>query len=164
MKPPLTLAERIERYSVLEPATGCLLWTRSVNKDGYGQIRNAGKTLKAHRVAWITLRGPIPPGKMVCHRCDVPRCINPDHLFLGSMQDNMDDMARKGRSRVYRGEMRGERNPFAKLTAAQVIAIRADRRTQDAIAAHYGISQSIVSDIKIRKCWGHLPESDEAAR
>jgi hypothetical protein len=82
---------------------GCLIWTGPVDRGGYGEMKfeNGPKrvTFRAHRAAYEVACGPIPNGMFVCHTCDVPLCCNPEHLFLGSHQDNMDDMARKGRGR-----------------------------------------------------------------
>ena len=81
------------------PEAGCWLWTRSVDSGGYGMIRVQGIQIGAHRLSYITHRGPIPAGMMVCHKCDTPLCINPDHLFLGTALDNFRDMQRKGRGK-----------------------------------------------------------------
>jgi hypothetical protein len=93
------LSERLERKREIDPGTGCWLWTGWKNWAGYGRISN-GKhvNLTVSRAAWIAYRGPIPAGVFVCHRCDVPACFNPDHLFLGHSADNMRDMVQKGRS------------------------------------------------------------------
>lgn len=85
-----------------EPNTGCWLWTASVRTSGYGCLRIDGRLVSAHRAAWETVHGPIPPhpdyhGLCVCHTCDTPLCINPAHLFLGTMRENMEDASRKGR-------------------------------------------------------------------
>jgi len=84
--------ERIEK----QPG-GCWLWTGSINKDGYGQVRIDKQTLKVHRLAWEEVNGPIPDGLRVCHHCDVPACCNPAHLFIGTQRDNVTDMINKGR-------------------------------------------------------------------
>jgi HNH endonuclease len=81
---------------------GCWLWTGGVNEKGYGRLRVKGKLYRAHRAAWKTWRGPLT-GPLVCHYCDTPACIRPDHLFQGTAQANTDDMIRKGRYRPGNG-------------------------------------------------------------
>lgn len=78
-------------------AGDCILWTGAVSGDGYGNTWHNGRNIGAHRLAWEEVHGPIPSGLFVCHTCDVPLCINVDHLFLGTPKDNSQDMARKGR-------------------------------------------------------------------
>lgn len=81
-------------------ARGCMTWVGGVGRNGYGRFAHSARmTRAAHRVAWELTRGDIPPGRIVCHHCDRPLCCNPAHLFLGTHQDNMDDMVRKGRAR-----------------------------------------------------------------
>lgn len=84
----------------------CWLWTGSLSRpkylprgQGYGEFMWNGTRMTAHRAAWQLYRGPIPAGKLVLHRCDVPACVNPGHLFVGTYQDNMWDASRKGRLR-----------------------------------------------------------------
>lgn len=91
--------ERFDAAYIPEPNSGCWLWLRVLNKkdDGYGTLRLNGICQSAHRVSWVLHRGTIPEGLWVLHRCDVPSCVNPDHLFLGTHQDNVDDKMRKGR-------------------------------------------------------------------
>lgn len=94
-RPPATEISFWERTSP-EPNTGCLLWTGSLFKNGYGQCRMRGEC-KAHRVSWVLTYGTIPRSKLVCHRCDIRSCVNPAHLFLGSQKDNIQDAVRKKR-------------------------------------------------------------------
>ncbi len=75
----------------------CWTWTGSLGKWGYGHFRVDSKTMLAHRVSWMLHNGEIPNGLFVCHHCDNPKCVNPEHLFLGTHQDNIDDMMSKGR-------------------------------------------------------------------
>ena len=147
------LAERF--WERVEKSDGCWLWTGSKNRKGYGVIGEGGegRDLIAPRVIWEWTNGPIPPGMMVCHHCDVPACVNPDHLFLGTPADNMLDKVAKGRQR------KGETVPGAKLTEAGVREIRRRRTAgepQKAIAADYGVSQSVVSNIMSRRTWKHI--------
>lgn len=97
----IPLAERLAKFS-RRTASGCLEWTGAL-VTGYGYIQMGSRTLgtrrvmKVHRLAWELAHGPIPPGLLVCHRCDNKRCFETAHLFLGSNADNMGDMANKGR-------------------------------------------------------------------
>ena len=106
----------------------------------------------AHRVAWMLAHGPIPRGMNVLHRCDVPRCVNPDHLFLGTQHDNVRDMIAKGRARFPLV------SPTTKVTPDQVRAIRQDPRKHHIIAADYGLKRLAVWLIKHRKTWAQIPD------
>lgn len=98
-QPPLTLAQTIEKWSIPEPNTGCVLWTGSLVNDTYGQLSFRGESHRAHRASYQAFKGPIPPGLYVLHHCDTPACVKPEHLFLGTAGDNARDCARKGRNR-----------------------------------------------------------------
>lgn len=78
---------------------GCLLWMLAVGKGGYGNVWFGGKYVNAHRLAWTLTHGPVPAGMLVCHKCDNHRCVDPEHLFLGSQLENMADMVAKGRQK-----------------------------------------------------------------
>ena len=91
------LAERLEAFSMPEPNSGCRLWLGQLWPSGYGRIKVGGKLKRVHRAAYEEAKGPIPPGKIICHRCDVPICIEPNHLYAGTDQTNFDDMVRRGR-------------------------------------------------------------------
>lgn len=100
---PRPVMERLMEKISPEPNTGCWLWTGGTHRFGHGYIligsRSNGtrECVGAHRVSFELFCGPIPNGLFVCHRCDVPQCVNPDHLFLGTAKDNMMDAAKKGR-------------------------------------------------------------------
>ncbi len=145
----MSLAERLEFYSAPEPNTGCFLWFGQIDRGGYGQVHWQGRNLRAHRVAWISSRGAVPAGLCVCHRCDVPSCVNVDHLWLGTNAENTADKTLKGRaSRLF-----GEQNPVAKLTQRQADAIRTMSGAQDAIAARFGVNRSVIGKIKRGEIW-----------
>ena len=93
-----SLEERF--WSKVERSEGCWVWTRATFPTGYGKFRSwGGRTEYAHRVAWVLAHGAIPKNGYVLHRCDNPPCVRPDHLFLGTAEDNMHDMIVKGRHR-----------------------------------------------------------------
>jgi hypothetical protein len=126
------------------------LWTGAKKAGGYGVMgrgRRGDLLIKAHRAAWEIFRGPIPEGQNVLHRCDNPGCVNPEHLFLGSLADNAQDMARKGRN--------GGAS-ITRLTTKDVIEIRSYVGPQRDMMNKFGISQSHVSDIQLRKCWKYV--------
>ncbi len=151
------LRNKLERESIPEPNSGCHLWLRAVRGHGYGVLWWEGGLVDVHRLSWAEANGPIPPGNVICHRCDVRLCINPAHLFLGTQADNLRDMALKGRaSRKARAWPRGEKNRGAKLTASDVLAIRKDARSRVDIAAAYSVSYSAIARIKTRLRWGHI--------
>ena len=93
----LSVQERIENRIDMS-TSDCWLWLGSVTSRGYGNIGVEGKTKSVHRVYWEALNGPAPEDMFVCHTCDVPICVNPEHLFLGTRLDNTQDMVNKGRA------------------------------------------------------------------
>ena len=131
----------------------CWLWTAVRNSDGYGNFKLNGTMIKAHRVAYTLFLGPIPNGLHVLHRCDVPGCVNPNHLFLGTHMENMIDREAKGRGH----DKRGEANGRAKLTLQEVWQIRdlvkCKLFTQIEIGRMYGISNVVVSKISLFQLW-----------
>jgi hypothetical protein len=151
----VSVLERFEEKIAYCPMSGCWLWTASVDMYGYGRIRVDGKSRKASRVSWELHRGPIPGDLHVCHHCDTPSCVNPDHLFLGTRSDNQRDCEIKGR----RTHARGEQSNKAKMTATKVLEARArsaaGEKTRQ-LARAYGISQPSMKAILRRKAWAHV--------
>ncbi len=135
-----------------EPFSGCWLWTNVLNSRGYGNLVFNDKQYRAHRVSWELHRGAIPKGMCVCHSCDTPPCVNPDHLWLGTHLDNALDKTRKGRHRATPGERHG----MSKLTAQQVIFIRSSSKSNKELAAMFGVLGANVSHIRHRRSWRHL--------
>lgn len=146
-----TLAFRLAYHSKPNEA-GCRIWQGAKNPKGYGHIKWQGRVWQAHRLAWTDANGPIPDGLHVCHRCDTPSCVNVEHLFLGTNDDNMADRSAKGRQAFNRGVHNGR----AKLTEDDVRAIRADPRVHAAVARDYGVSTTKVSQIRRGVAWRHI--------
>jgi hypothetical protein len=146
------LAERF--WSHVDTSGECWLWTGGGNIHGYGKLRLGNKHLAAHRVAWELTNGAIPDGLSVLHKCDVRACVRPEHLFLGTQQDNMRDCANKGRQAL------GERNNHAVLNAADVAAIREQHAaggvTQAALARAYGVKPGTILAIIRHVNWRHV--------
>lgn len=139
----------------IDKATNCWNWTGSLRWDGYGQFQAVALTGKragmpASRASWMIHRGDIPAGMLVCHHCDNRRCVNPDHLFLGTPRDNSQDMVAKNRS------YQGRRHWKAKLDEAKVVQIR-QLRSQGlkirVIAERYGVTTSAIDGVLSGANW-----------
>ena len=138
------VVERFWRFVSRGDAGTCWEWTGSRDRDGRGRFAVKRRPHNAPRVAWVIANGPIPDGVYVLHRCDNPACVNVEHLFLGTHQDNMDDRTAKGRWRGYAFKC-GERNHKSKLTDAQFASIierRAAGEKVRALAREHGIAHS----------------------
>ncbi len=149
----LAAKEKVIARSVVDTASRCWVWTGSTSCHGYGSISVRGRHTGAHRFAYETFIGEIPEGLYVCHTCDNRACVNPAHLFLGTHEDNRNDMVAKGR------HARGGRHHWAKLTEADVLDIRrrcAAGVSQKELCAEYGVADSLVSRIVNRLIWTHI--------
>ncbi len=150
-----------------EPNSGCWIWigsARSVRHGylQYGEIRYMKRMMLAHRASWILHKGEIPDGLDVLHHCDTPLCVNPDHLWLGTQKDNVDDMIKKGRKFIARGERAGS----AKLTEDEVRQIldlyvpgKAPHRSDyglGGLARRFNVSKQCISAIVKRQWWRHV--------
>lgn len=159
-----SLQEIFDMHSPNRPANGCWEWVGAVVSNGYGAMGHKGKSLKGHRVSYSLFNGEIPDGMCVCHKCDNRACVNPDHLFLGTIADNNRDMKNKGRhahgeklsrallsSPIHRASIpRGEKHGNAKVSNAErskILQMFEAGYTQRAIAEKFGITQSAVSVI-----------------
>lgn len=139
------------KSNVAIAANGCWVWQSKRNpRTQRGSIEIRGKWQSAPRVAYATLRGPIPEGMAVCHVCDNPACINPDHLFLGSQKENMRDAAQKRRT------MSGERHTSAKLTEGDVRSIRASEASTRELARSFGVDHKTIREVRARRTWRHV--------
>ena len=150
--------EFFEDSYIPEPMSGCWLWLRPLCTSGYGIFRSVnGKQPKAHRWSYEHHKGPIPDGMLVCHHCDNRLCVNPDHLFLGTAKDNMQDAANKDRKRwmPYRGGPMpiGEAHHKAKLTRLDAQVIYQSTLQGKTLSNIYGVSRAVVSKIKVCDAW-----------
>lgn len=150
--------------------SGCWIWM-GATRNGYGMVNeNTGRArprqrpVGAHRVAYEMFKGSIPSDKCVCHTCDVPLCVNPAHLWLGTQDENQKDKAKKGRApsgelngaAVHRQLFQGEKNAAAVLSADDVRDIRASTLSRPALARKYGVTYCTIRNVLDRVTWNHL--------
>ena len=151
-----TISERLFEGS--RKICDCFVWTGHKNKKGYGLIwdQDRRKQITTHRVAWEIANGPIPEGICVLHHCDNPSCVRSDHLFLGTNLDNVKDKMAKGRQQ----RLKGETNPFSKLTDEIIVQARTMYSRGDIsyreIGEHFGVSLWTIGMAIRKKTWGHV--------
>jgi DNA-binding CsgD family transcriptional regulator len=146
------LRARILDKTSLNNVSGCWEWLGTI-KRGYGMLSVKSITKYSHRVSYEAFIGPIPSGMCVCHKCDNPGCCNPDHLFLGTVLDNMTDMVSKSRSAI------GSRSSNAKIseqTAMKVMSLLYDGRTSVDVARILNLTKHTVRHIKHGRAWSHI--------
>ena len=149
----LSVRERILNHSEMDYVSGCWIWTACIGTKGYGMLTVKNKSRRAHRLSYEAFIGPILDGLHVCHRCDNPACVNPDHLFLGTNEDNLADRMMKDRS------TKGERHPFAKITneqAMEIIRLIQSGLSDKNVSLLTSISKRIVRSIREGVTWNHL--------
>lgn len=125
---------------------GCWEWTGGYHKFGYGRFANN----VAHRVSYAYHNGPIPKGLCVCHKCDNPKCVNPEHLFLGTRKDNNLDRTSKGRT------FKGSQVTISRFTEQQVLDIRSSSKSISELSKQYGVGYNTIWTIIKRKTWDWL--------
>jgi len=172
--------DRFRKNTLIDEQSGCHIWKLQVNHKGYGWFKenSSRNQVKAHRWIWVYYNGDIPDGMFICHRCDNPRCVNPDHLFMGTVQDNRIDCVEKGRNRLSDEEkeikariaaLRFEKvkpppyikkkgNKLTKETAAIVKSRILSGEHYAFVAADYSISPSYAHAIANGRGWKSLNE------
>jgi len=148
-----TLEERMAAKTLKKGPNECWIWVGSRDSTGYGLIKVKGHNRHANRVAYELKHGAMPPGKIILHVCDVPACVNPAHLKIGTHKDNMQDMLQKGRG----NKVRGERHWKAKLTETIVREIRdnytKEKKTFSELARQYRVCRTTIARIVKGKSW-----------
>lgn len=157
---------RLDPFDVLAKNTkvmssGCIEWTRKYHSFGYGSVKMLGETY-VHRLAYKLFRGVIPDGMLVCHTCDNPKCCNPEHLFLGTHQDNSSDCVRKGRT----WDRSASKNPNSTLSEIDVIDVRRkfnEGQKMSSLAREYGVQSPAISKIVKYRTWKSISQTPELA-
>lgn len=150
---PNSVVERFWKYVDKAGDDECWLWTASKSRGGYGQLNDRHTLLKAHRIAYELARGPIPAGHFACHRCNVPACCNPNHIYAGTPRDNNKDAWDAGRAVLPKNAPAGETHHDAKLTATDVRIIRSSTETGVALSRRFAVSKSTISAIRRGHIW-----------
>lgn len=148
----VSLQERFLAY--VQQGPGCWEWTGNRDPRGYGRIGMNGKPILAHRMSWMLFRHDITADQHVCHHCDNPSCVKPEHLFLGDAAMNCADKIAKNRMKY--GVSRGTAHGCSKLTEDQVREIRSSTGASRIVAEKYGISGRTVREIRTRQSWRHI--------
>lgn len=149
------LARFMAKVAVPIAGSNCWKWIGAKKRSGYGNFYMHGKYLGAHRASFVLFRGDIPASTYICHSCDNPSCVNPDHLFVGTPKQNQEDMTRKGRDT----RKKGAGHYLSKLDDDKVVEIRLRREHGDSlkdIASAYDVSEATISLVARRKIWKHV--------
>jgi hypothetical protein len=159
-----SVEDRFLAYVMPEPNSGCWLWLGAVSTSGYGHITVNGRQVRAHRLSYELFKGQIKEldgvdarGTCVLHSCDMPLCVNPDHLRLGTHADNMLDKRKRGR--FVSCPLLGEQHQNSKLKAAQVRRIREMAvlgHSIPVIATEMGVHRATIGDVLTGRTWSHV--------
>lgn len=152
-----TYIKKLLDYSTPVPETGCWLWEKCVDKNGYGLTSYLGRQYRAPRLSYELFIGSIPDSYVVCHKCDTPLCINPKHLFVATQKENLEDAATKGRM----NQPHGEQHPHTRLTEAQVYYILGSDERNTILAKELGVKQHTISSIRSGKRWKHIKRDNK---
>lgn len=155
MKITLELVERFHEKWILNPVNGCWEWTASLNGNGYGQIKRPGERRQyiASRLSYLIHYGAIPDGMFVLHTCDNRLCVKPSHLFLGTADDNAQDMKAKGR---HTHGVTGHSHKINDDKARQIHKLKSEGVSQSEIGRIFGLSQSTIWKILTGQKWKHI--------
>ncbi len=154
-RPRIPLSEKIEKSIVRIPETGCWIWMKSLNNGGYGHTTfGRENSLLAHRASYEQKYGKIPNGIFALHSCDIKSCVNPDHIFLGTQQDNMTDKVNKNR------QANGEKHGRSKLTKEQAIEAKFSNEKASVLANRFNCSAVMIRQIRSGLYWKHLKKSE----
>lgn len=148
---PVLTVDDLLKFSMPVTESGCWIWIGGLrNRDGYGQISVGRRNKLAHRVAYEIANGAIPAETCVCHRCDVPSCVNPAHLFLGTIGANNRDRDAKGRTAI------GNRNGKSKLKTAWIPDIKRSRAPDAFLAEICGVTPAAIWHVRKGINWKHV--------
>jgi hypothetical protein len=150
-RPRIPLSEKIEKSIVRIPESGCWIWMKNINHRGYGMTcLGRGTNLSAHRVSYEEKYGKIPNGLMALHSCDVRSCVNPDHIFIGTQQDNMTDKVLKNR------QANGQKHGMSKLKEDEAKEIKYSNERTEVLALRFNCSKVMVRQIRQGRYWKHI--------
>lgn len=132
--------------------TGCYEWVGTTQSNGYGRFSFLGKSIYAHRFAALLKFGILINNKDICHICDNRKCVNPEHLFIGTRKENMEDCKKK--SRQAKGEMLSKKLTDKKVKEIKILISQKQNILE--ISKKYGVSKTAISNIKLNKTWRHI--------